>query len=100
MVEVTASTAVGAQVSFLNRCSIIEGPWNRSNISSPGWRLIVQPAPGWTVQVKQRFWYLAQAGLLQDPTGGSGNYFGHDVQLRLQWAISSNLDFDVLNRLS
>jgi len=53
------------------------------------------------MQVKQRFWYLAQAqgpyvaGALQDPAGGSGNYLGHDVQLRLQWAISSNLDFDV-----
>ena len=76
------------------------GPFNRSNISSPGWRLIVRPAPGWTVNVKQRFWYLADArgpyaaGLLQDSTGGAGNYLGHDLQLRLQWAVSSNLDFD------
>ena len=77
------------------------GPWNRSNISSPGWRLILQPAPGWTVNIKQRFWYLAQArgpyvaGLVQDPTGGSGNYLGHDIQLRVQWAVSTNMDFDV-----
>jgi hypothetical protein len=53
------------------------------------------------VNVKQRFWYLAEArgpyvaGLLQDSTGGAGNYLGHDVQLRLQWAASSNMDFDV-----
>jgi len=78
------------------------GPFARSNISSPGWRLIVQPAPGWTVNVKQRFWYLAEArgpfvgGVqIQDTTGGSGNYLGHDLELRLQWAVSNNMDFDV-----
>ncbi len=77
------------------------GPFNRSNISSPGWRLIVRPASNVTAQIKHRFWYLAEArgayvaGLLQDSTGGAGNYLGHDLQLRLQWAVSSNLDFDV-----
>ena len=56
------------------------GAFARSNISSPGWRLIVQPASNWTAQVKQRVWYLAEAsavyvgGLLQDSTGGAGNY--------------------------
>ena len=76
------------------------GPFLRSNISSPGWRLIVKPAKNWKVQVKQRFWYLAQAravyvgGLLQDSTGGSGNYLGHDLEFRVQWAVSQNLDFD------
>lgn len=77
------------------------GPFARSNISSPGWRIIVKPAKGLKVQIKHRFWYLAQAravyvgGALQDPTGNSGNYLGHDVELRAQWAISPNLDFDV-----
>jgi Alginate export len=77
------------------------GPFLRSNISSPGWRMIVNPAKNWTVQVKQRFWYLAQAravytgGLLQDSSGGAGNYLGHDLELRVQWAVSQNLDFDV-----
>ena len=76
------------------------GPFARSNISSPGWRLIVQPAKDWTVHVKQRFWYLAESravyvgGLIQDSTGGAGNYLGHDLELRVQWAISQNLDFD------
>jgi hypothetical protein len=77
------------------------GAFARSNISSPGWRLIIQPARGWTVQVKHRFWYLAQAGalyvggLLQDSTGGAGNYLGHDLELRAQWALNANMDFDV-----
>ena len=79
----------------------IFGPFLRSNISSPGWRLIVTPAKGWRIQLKQRFWYLAQApavytgGLLQDSTGGSGNYLGQDLEFRVQWAVSKNLDFDV-----
>ena len=77
------------------------GPFFRSNISSPGWRLIIQPARDWTVQVKHRFWYLAQGralfvgGLLQDPTGGAGNYLGHDLEVRVQWALTMNLDFDL-----
>lgn len=78
----------------------IFGPFLRSNISSPVWRLIVTPEKGWRIQLKQRFWYLAQGsavngGLLaQDPTGGSGNYLGHDLEVRVQWAVSQNLDFD------
>ncbi|MGH7184390.1 MAG: alginate export family protein [Nitrospiraceae bacterium] len=77
------------------------GPFFRSNISTPGWRLIVQPAQNVTVTLKQRFWYLAEASAvfsgsgLQDTTGGSGNYLGHDLELRAQWALSQNMDFDV-----
>jgi hypothetical protein len=26
---------------------------------------------------------------------GSGNYLGHDVELRAQWVLSQNMDFDV-----
>jgi len=52
------------------------GPFFRSNISTPGWRLIVQPADNVTVTLKQRFWYLAEASAgfsgsgLQDPQEG------------------------------
>ena len=77
------------------------GPFFRSNISSPGWRFIVRPTSNVIAQVKQRFWYLAEGsavysgGLLQDPTGGAGNYLGQDLECRVQWAFSQNLDFDV-----
>ena len=76
------------------------GPFFRSNISSPGWRVIVTPAKGWKFQLKQRFWYLATsrgafAGSgVRDATGGSGNYLGHDLEVRVQWKISNNLEFD------
>jgi len=76
------------------------GPFFRTNLNSPGWRIIVTPARGWTIQLKQRFWYLAQSkdsfGIsgLKDPTGQSGNNLGHDLEFRLQWTVSNNIDFD------
>ena len=82
----------------------IWGPVFRSNTSAPGWRLILQPNGNLLLTVKQRFWYLAEASAafvgsgLQDPTGGSGNNLGNDVELRAQWAplwaMRQNLDFD------
>ncbi len=77
------------------------GPFSRTNLNSPGWRLIVTPAPGWILQVKHRVWYLAQSrdffgsSGLRDPTGNAGTSLGHDVDLQAQWALNANLDFDV-----
>lgn len=76
-------------------------PFTRSNLSSPGWRVVAQPARGWKLQLKHRVWYLAQArdqfvgSGLQDKTGQSGNFLGHDVELRAQWKFSTNLEFDL-----
>jgi len=76
------------------------GPFFRSNISSPGWRVIVVPGKGWKFQLKQRFWYLATsrgafAGSgLRDDTGGSGNFLGHDLEVRVQWKVNADLEFD------
>lgn len=79
----------------------IWGPFFRTNLGSPGWRLIVTPAEGWTLQVKHRVWHLAQSrdffgsSGLRDTTGRAGTSLGHDVELRAQWAFDSNLDVDV-----
>ena len=60
----------------------------------------MKPAESVTMQIKQRFWYLAQGSavnggiLLQDPTGGAGNYLGHDLEVRVSWVVSQNLDID------
>lgn len=78
----------------------IWGPFFRTNLNSPGWRLIVTPAPNVILQVKHRVWYLAQSkdffgsSGLRDTTGNAGTSLGHDVELRAQWAVTSNLDFD------
>lgn len=79
------------------------GPFFRTNLSSPGWRLIVVPAKDWKFQVKHRVWYLATShGLfsngngatLRDASGGSGNYLGQDVELRAEWKMNDNIEFD------
>ncbi|MGQ0667519.1 MAG: alginate export family protein [Nitrospiraceae bacterium] len=77
------------------------GPFFRTNFSSPGWRVIVTPAQGWTIQFKHRVWYLAQnrdffgSSGLRDTTGRAGISLGHDVEFRVQWALNYNLDVDV-----
>ncbi len=76
------------------------GPFFRSNISSPGWRVILIPIQGWKFQLKQRFWYLATSrgpfadSGLRDATGESGNFLGHDVEVRVQWKLNENVEFD------
>jgi hypothetical protein len=79
----------------------IWGPFFRTNLISPGWRVLVTPTKNWILQVKHRVWYLAQSrdffgnNGLRDVTGNAGTSLGHDVELQAQWAISANLDFDV-----
>lgn len=77
------------------------GPFFRSNFSSPGWRVIAVPCQGCQVQIKHRVWYLATSrgafgrNGLHDPTGGSGNFLGHDLELRAQWRTNDNLEFEL-----
>ena len=75
----------------------IWGLFKRSNLSSPGYVLSVEPQEGVRASFKQRFYWLAQskdefdgAGL-QDSTGRAGNYLGSELDLRLSWTVSSNL---------
>ncbi|MBX3307368.1 MAG: alginate export family protein [Nitrospira sp.] len=76
-------------------------PFFRTNLISPGWRVVVTPVPQVILQLKHRAWYLAQSkdvfgsSGLRDSTGQSGSSLGHDVELRAQYAVSANLDFDV-----
>lgn len=80
----------------------IYGPFNRSNISSPGIRLLVWPNPSLRLQLKFRAWYLAQArdafsdSGLQDPSGRAGNYLGEDLSLRARWNMNQNLQFEAV----
>ncbi len=78
----------------------IFGPFFRSNISSPGVRVILKPGPAVKLTLKLRAWYLAQSrdawvgSGLQDPTGGAGNVLGEDVELRVQYNPNLNLSVD------
>jgi len=75
-------------------------PFFRTNLISPGWRIIVTPMPNLTLQLKHRVWYLAQnkdffgSSGLRDITGKAGGSLGHDLELRAQYAVNANLDFD------
>ncbi len=79
----------------------IFGPFFRSNISSPGIRLILKPHSTLKVNLKFRAWYLAQSrdvwtnSGLRDPTGAAGNVLGQDVEVRVQWDPWPNLSVDV-----
>ncbi len=58
------------------------------------------PGKGWNLQVKHRVWYLATsrgafAGSgLRDSTDVSGNFLGHDVEVKAQWIMNENVKFD------
>jgi hypothetical protein len=76
------------------------GPFYRSNISSPGIRLILKPTPALDLRVKFRAWYLAQSrdawvnSGMQDPTGAAGNVLGQDVEVGVRWNPWPNLSMD------
>lgn len=79
----------------------IWGPFSRTNLNSPGWRVSVEPVSRLKLEIKHRAWFLAQSkdffgnSGLRDPTGQAGTSLGQDVELRAEWEVSSNLDFDV-----
>ncbi len=63
----------------------------RSNINTPGLRIQLRPERRWSGFVGYRAVWLASdrdewAGTgVQDPTGRSGSFIGHQVELRLRW---------------
>lgn len=74
----------------------IFGPFDRSNIVSPGYRILVQPTERMGLLVQHRAWWLADAQApwagsgLQDPTGRSGPFLGQTVELRFRWGVVAN----------
>ena len=95
----TFNTLFGTRRADLVATGIF-GPFRRSNILSPGVRLVVSPHPKVKAQLKVRYWQLAQArdafvGTgLQDPTGDSGRNLGTDVELSVRWTPMPWLDVD------
>ena len=95
----TFDTLFGAR-RFEYTATGVFGPFFRSNLSTPGIRLILTPTPPVKLTFKFRGWYLAQSrdawvgSGLQDPTGQAGNVLGQDVELRAQWMPSSFISFD------
>jgi hypothetical protein len=75
----------------------IFGPFQRTNLVSPGYRILVQPRKDLYVFVQHRGWWLADAmepwarSELRDPSGFSGRYLGQTVELRARWAATDNV---------
>ena len=90
----------GARRGELTPTSLF-GPFYRSNISSPGIRLILKPIPSVQLNMKFRAWYLAQSrdawinSGMQDPTGAAGSELGQDMEVRVQWDPSPNISVDI-----
>lgn len=71
----------------------IYGPFARSNISSPGLRLEAKPVKKLTGMVGYRAVWLASdrdqftQARLQDRTGNSGSFVGHQLEVQLQYSV-------------
>jgi len=76
------------------------GPFRRSNINSPGYRLYVTPRPNVSFFVAHRVFWLAQARdqwvgtSLRDSSGQSGNFLGHHFEARGHWIATNNVVFE------
>ncbi|MGR8932023.1 MAG: alginate export family protein [Gammaproteobacteria bacterium] len=77
------------------------GPFGHSNLESVGWRITVRPADNIQVYFKHHANWLAEAkdaldgsavtgSNLQDKTGASGRWLGHDIELVGQYNLGSN----------
>jgi hypothetical protein len=70
----------------------IYGPFARSNVVTPGYRITCTPTSGWDVMFAHRLYWLASStdawttARLQDVTGASGRYLGHQPEIRIRWA--------------
>lgn len=83
----------------LNPTGIFE-VFARSNISSPAWRLAVEPTELSRITFQHRLFWLAQSRDqwintgLQDQTGRAGNFLGHFFEARGRWLLSSNFSLE------
>lgn len=71
----------------------IFGPFRRSNLYSPGWRLITEPTDTIIFQIWGRQWNLASSkdafvgSGLQDPTGKADSSLGRTLDVRFWWNV-------------
>jgi hypothetical protein len=75
----------------------IFGAFARNNINSPGTRLFVVPHRDVTAFAAYRAWWMAnskaawQPANLIDPTGKTGDFLGHTVELSARWDPHENV---------
>lgn len=75
----------------------IFGAFARNNINSPGTRLFVVPHRDVSAFAAYRAWWMANSTAiwspanLIDPTGKSGDFMGHTVELSARWDAHENI---------
>jgi hypothetical protein len=78
----------------------IYGAFARANINTPGYRLNFAPRSDVQASISHRFFWLAEckdawtAANLQDRTGRSGDFVGHQLELTARWDFNSSLNFE------
>lgn len=78
----------------------IYGAFARSNINSPGYRINVAPRSDVQATLSHRVFWLASStdawttSGLQDKTGRSGDFVGHQLDLSTRWDFNSSLNFE------
>lgn len=84
------NTCFGAR-SFEYTPTGIFGPVYRSNLNTPGIRMVFNPAQQLQITAAHRAFWLARArdvwvgSGLQDPTGGSGKTLGQSFEANIRW---------------
>jgi len=75
----------------------ILGPFQRSNLISAAYRLLVQPSARFHAFFQHRVSWLADryapwVGIgMVDPTGDAGRFLGHTLELRTRWRVLENV---------
>ena len=78
----------------------ILGLFARNNINSPGTRVFIVPLRNVTAFAAYRAWWMANSTAswspanLIDPTGNSGDFLGHTVELTARWDPHENLGIE------
>lgn len=73
----------------------IYGSFARSNLISPGYRLIMKPRENLNIMIAHRFYWLTSdrdawtTSNLRDVTGNSGSYLGNQAEIRIRWDVFS-----------
>jgi hypothetical protein len=78
----------------------IYGAFSRTNINSPGYRINLAPRNNVQLGISHRAFWLASATDgwgstgLRDPTGNSGSFIGHQLELTARYDFNSSLNFE------
>jgi hypothetical protein len=78
----------------------IYGAFARSNINSPGYRIGVSPRSDVQAFLSHRAFWLESSkdswttANLQDRTGRSGDFIGHQLELSARWDVNSSLNLE------